>query len=229
MHNDPSPLHPSLFERLRRDPDILTLIEKADNVLATLGYTDHGRRHVTLVAVNAAKLLALLGYDRRESDLAAVAGLLHDIGNCAGREGHAAVGATMAYQLLTERGVTAADVADVMAAIGNHDETEGGLPVNPPGAALILADKADIHRTRVRGRNRDEFDVHDRANFAVIKADLSVDVQQKSILLSLTADHEVATPEEIADLFALRFEMCDAAARFLGCRFAVEVDGQTLP
>jgi uncharacterized protein len=228
MRNEPSPRHLSLFERLRRDADILTLVEKADNVLATLGYTDHGRRHVTLVAVTAAKVLTLLGYDRRESDLAAVAGLLHDIGNCAGREGHAAVGATMAYQLLTGRGVTAADVADVMAAIGNHDETEGGVPVNPPGAALILADKADIHRSRVRTRVVDAFDVHDRVNHAVTKSELHVRPEHKHIWLELAVDRSVAGIEDVADLFASRFEMSDSAAQFLNCRYSVTINGEAI-
>jgi putative nucleotidyltransferase with HDIG domain len=229
LRNEPSPLHPSLFEQLRRDPEIITLIEKADAVLAAMGYTDHGRRHVTLVAVNAGRLLSSLGYDRRECDLAASAALLHDIGNCAGRESHAAVGAAMAYQILTERGVPPADAADVMTAIGNHDEIEGGMPVSPASAALIIADKADIHRSRVRTRNPENFDIHDRVNYAVTKADLRVVRPQRRIILALEVDRQVATPEELADLFAVRFGMSEAAARFLGCRFDLEMNGHTQP
>jgi uncharacterized protein len=223
MRNEPSPLHPSLYERLRRDPEILTLIDKADAVLAALGYTDHGRRHVTLVAVNAARLLAALGHDLRTCDLAAAAALLHDIGNCAGREGHAAVGAAMSYRLLTERGVPAEDAADIMSAIGNHDENEQGVPVSAASAGLIIADKADIHRSRVRTRDREKFDVHDRVNFAVLKARLNVDATSRKTVLSLEIDETVAASKEISELFALRFSMSESAARFLGSDFSVDI------
>jgi metal-dependent HD superfamily phosphatase/phosphodiesterase len=216
------------FESLRRDAEILGLIDAADRVLAAMNYTDHGRRHVTLVAVSAARLLADLGHDARAQELAAVAGLLHDIGNVTGRNSHAAAGAVMAYPLLIARGFPLLDAAEVVAAIGNHDEIEQGVPVNAPGAALIIADKADIHRSRVRTTDPDAFDVHDRVNQSVTKAELGIDAAAKRIGLHLTADFEHATQAEIADIFALRFALSDAAAMFLGCAYAVTINDLSL-
>ena len=221
------PLHETLFARIRRDPEILTIVEKSDAVLAALGFTDHGRRHVTLVAITASKLLADLGYDAHAADLAAVSGFMHDIGNAVGRHNHAASGAVLAYKLLTARGVATADAADIMAAIGNHDELEHGVPVNPQSAALILADKADIHRSRVRTRDPEAFDVHDRVNFSVVKSHLDVDPRAKTIALRLTTDP--AEPSaDIAELFEERFALSDQAARFLGCAYDVFVNGRTV-
>ena len=228
MQTNVTPIRSSIFERLRRDPEILTLVDKADAVVAALGYTDHGRRHVTLVAVNAARLLSELGYDARLCDLAAVAGLMHDLGNCAGRQGHAASGAIFVYQLLVARGVEPADAATVMAAVGNHDEIEQGTAVDPTSAALIIADKADLHRSRVRTRRRDEFDVHDRVNFAITKADLRADAAAKRITLHLSADEQYARAGDILDLFSTRFAMSRGAAEYLGCSYAVTVNDEPI-
>ena len=216
------------FDELRQDPEIIALVEAANRMLAAMNYTDHGRRHVTLVARTAARILEQLGYDDATQDLAAIAALLHDIGNIAGRNTHAASGATMAYALLAARGFTVADAADVAAAIGNHDESEHGTPVNVHGAALIIADKADIHRSRVRTRQVEEFDVHDRVNHAVTHARIEADAQTKHIALDLTADLVSATLAEIIEIFENRFEMSAAAARFLGCTYAVSVNGERL-
>lgn len=228
MQSHVTPLHPSLFDTLRKDPEILTLIEKSDAALAAMGYTDHGRRHVTLVATNAARLLARLRYDARTSDIAAVAALLHDIGNCAGRHGHASAGATLAYQLLVTRGIPPADAADIMAAIGNHDEIEQGVIVSVPCAALVLADKADIHRSRVRSRNPQDFDAHDRANYAVTSAQLDADPKTKRITLRLVADSTFAATAEFIELFGARFAMSESAAHFLGCSYGVEINGEVV-
>jgi metal-dependent HD superfamily phosphatase/phosphodiesterase len=216
------------FESLRRDPEILGLVDAADRTLGAMNYTDHGRRHVTLVAVNGAKLLGELKSDERLQELAAVAGLLHDIGNVVGRNTHAAAGAVMAYPLLVARGFSVEDAAEVVAAIGNHDETERGVPVNAVCAALIIADKADIHRSRVRTRDPEAFDVHDRVNHAVTKAELETDAVRKQISLRLSADFAFADQLEIADIFALRFALSDAAARLLGCTYTVTINGAHL-
>ena len=184
MQTNVTPLRNSLFERLRHDPEILTLIDRSDAVLATLGYTDHGRRHATVVALSGSRILAALGYDAHRCDLAAVAGFTHDLGNCAGRLGHASSGAVFVYQLLLARDVTVADAATIMTAIANHDEEEQGAAVDSVSAALIVADKADIHRSRVRTRDPEQFDVHDRVNFAVTKADLDVRSASKEIVLA---------------------------------------------
>jgi len=225
MHNGSTHHDLILFDSLRRDPEILGLIERADAVLGAMGYTDHGRRHVTLVGVTAARLLTTLGHDRRAADLAAVAGLLHDIGNVEGREGHAAAGAAMAYTMLVERGVAEEDAAAVRIAVESHDEVEGGSATTITSAALIVADKADIHRSRVRTRKPEDFDIHDRVNYAVIKSHLQVDAQPQHIGLGLDVDHSVAEGAEIVELFEERFALSDAAARFLGCSYAVAVNG----
>ena len=228
MRPNVNPLRSSRFDQLRHDPDILTLIDRADAVVAAMGYTDHGRRHVTLVGVNASRILAALGHDERLCDLAAVAGLLHDLGNCAGRHGHASAGAVFVYHLLVARGLAVSDAAIVMSAIGNHDEVEQGAPVDAPSAALIIADKADIHRSRVRTRRREDFDIHDRVNYAITKADLNVDAAAKAITLDLTADQEYALPGDILDLFSSRFAMSHSAAQFLGCSYGVRVNNESI-
>jgi putative nucleotidyltransferase with HDIG domain len=215
-----------LFDQLRRDPHVLALVTKADEAMAQLGYTDHGRRHVHLVAVTAARVLSTLGHDEQECDLAAVAGLLHDIGNVDGRDRHAAVGAAMAYELLLERGVSNAAAAVVRDAVANHDEVEGGEPVSPPSAALIVADKADIHRSRVRTSKPEEFDIHDRVNFAVTKSRLDVHAKRKRIELKLAVENAVASAEEVSELFAARFAMSGSAAGFLGCAYNVDINGK---
>lgn len=221
-------LRSPLFERLRHDPEILELIDRADAVVAAMGYTDHGRRHVTLVAVNAARVLQQLGHDAHECDLAAVSGLLHDLGNCAGRQGHASSGAIFVYQLLRARGIPPADAAIVMTAIGNHDEVELGTPVDAPSAALILADKADIHRSRVRTRRREDFDIHDRVNYSIQKATLDVDAAAKAVSLRLVADKDYAEPGDIVDLFSSRFAMSRSAAELLGCSYRVIVNDEAI-
>jgi len=223
----PPPGGLALFEQLRRDPDVMALVMKADEAVATLGFTDHGRRHVNLVAVTAARVLSTLGHDESDCDLAAVAGLLHDIGNVEGREGHAAAGAQMSYRLLRERGVASASASIVADAIANHDEVEGGSPVTLPSAALIVADKADIHRSRVRTRDRQEFDIHDRVNFAVVKSRLHVHSGDKRIELMLAVDDSVASGDEVTELFGLRFAMSGFAANFLGCSYVVDINGRS--
>jgi uncharacterized protein len=228
MHGNVTPLRSSLFERLRRDEDILTLIDTADAVLGALGYTDHGRRHATLVAVNASRVLATLGHDAHACDLAAVAGLMHDVGNCAGRPSHAAAGAVFVYQLLVARGVEVADAATIMAAIGNHDENEQGAAFDAVSASLIVADKADIHRSRVRTRRPQDFDVHDKVNHAVTKAELEAHAAAKAITLSLTCDLNIASPTDILDLFSLRFAMSRSAASVLGCTYTVIVNDEPI-
>lgn len=228
MHHNVTPLRSSLFERLRHDSDILTLIDQADAVLAALGYTDHGRRHATLVAVNASRVLATLGYDAHTCDLAAVAGLMHDVGNCAGRPSHASAGAVFVYQLLVSRNVNVADAAVVMAAVGNHDENAQGAAVDPVSAALIIADKADIHRSRVRTRRPEDFDIHDKVNYAVTKAELEAHAAAKALTLSLTCDVSLASPTDILDLFSLRFAMSRSAATVLGCTYTVVVNDEPI-
>ena len=227
-HHNVTPLRSSLFERLRRDPEILVLIDQADAVLAALGYTDHGRRHATLVATNASRVLATLGHDAHTCDLAAVAGLLHDLGNCAGRPSHASAGAVFVYQLLVAREVSVSDAATIMSAVGNHDENEHGTAVDAVSAALIVADKADIHRSRVRTRRMEDFDVHDKVNYAVTKAELEAHAAGQALALSLVCDLAYAGPTDILDLFSARFAMSRSAAAVLGCTYTVVVNDEPI-
>lgn len=228
MQTNVTPLRSSLFEQLRHDTEILALIDRADEVLGALGYTDHGRRHATLVGIHASRLLASLGYDAHYCDLAAVAGLTHDLGNCAGRPSHAAAGAVFVYTLLVKRGVKVEDAATIMTAVGNHDENEQGAAVDAVSAALIIADKADIHRSRVRTRRPEDFDLHDRVNYAVTHAELEVVGASKQIALRLTADTNFATAADILDLFNARFAMSKSAAAVLDCSYSVVVNGDTI-
>jgi uncharacterized protein len=224
MQTNIKPLRSLLFERLRQDPEILKLIDHADTALGALGYTDHGRRHATVVALGASRLLATLGHTAHDCDLAAVAGLMHDLGNCAGRPTHAAAGAVFVYQLLIARGVSVADAAIIMTAVANHDENAQGAAVDAVSAGLIIADKADIHRSRVRTRDVNDFDVHDRVNYAITHADLNVDAAGKEIVLRLTADPNFAEAVDVLDLFNVRFAMSRSAAAMLGCTYGVVVN-----
>ncbi len=228
MSSKIAPLRSSLFERLRADTEMMTLIERADDVLASLGYTDHGRRHATLVGMTASRLLASLGYDARTCDLAAVAGLTHDLGNCAGRQNHASAGALFVYHLLLARGVSVEDASTVMIAVANHDENEAGAAVDPVSAALIIADKADMHRSRVRTRRLEEFDDHDRANYAVTAAALDVAAARKAIDLRLSLETQYAEPADLVKLFGQRFVMSRDAAAVLGCAYNVHANGAVI-
>ena len=154
------------YEQIRRDEEIRTYIEKADTALAVLGYTEHNQAHVCRVAEEAGRILALLGHSQKEVELAKIAGYMHDIGNVVNRHDHCQSGAVMAFSLLRDRGFDARDIADIITAIGNHDEG-AGTPVSAIAAALIIADKSDVRRSRVRNNDRSTFDIHDRVNYSV--------------------------------------------------------------
>jgi hypothetical protein len=153
---------------------------------------------------------------------------MHDVGNCAGRPSHASAGAVFVYQLLVSRNVEVADAAIVMSAVGNHDENAQGAAVDPVSAALIVADKADIHRSRVRTRRPEDFDIHDKVNYAVTKAELEAHAAAKALTLSLTCDVSLASPTDILDLFSLRFAMSRSAAKVLACTYTVVVNGEPI-
>lgn len=222
------------YEQIKNDEEIKILIETVERQLVELGYTEHGLRHVCLVSETAARILRDLGYSERECELAKIAGYMHDIGNAVNRNDHAHTGAQIAYNLLKERGMDLKEAAEIMMAIGNHDE-QTGTAVSPVSAALILADKADVHRTRVRAANRSRFDIHDRVNYAVEEAKIEVvDTPehyhncQKEVILRLTIDTEICPVIKYFEIFLQRMLMCKNAASYLGIWFHLEINGTTL-
>ncbi|HVP14423.1 MAG TPA: HD domain-containing protein [Terriglobales bacterium] len=226
--NGEAPASPAVtFEMVRDNPRVKSFIRSADSALAEIGYTEHGERHVGLVAHIAYNTLKRLGHPDREAELAAIAGYLHDIGNAVNREVHAQTGAVMAMRILTDMGMPDEEVVQVMGAIGNHHETDGSA-ISAVAAAVILGDKSDVHRTRVRNPDMIKFDVHDRVNYAVEKSFLNVDESRKEITLELTIDTKISQVMEYFEIFMTRMLACRKAALFLGTSFGLTVNGNRL-
>lgn len=215
------------FEEIEKNETIRAYISKADESLVALGYTEHSFAHVTHVAAMAGYLLETLGYDAHTVELAKIAGYLHDIGNLVNRIEHSQSGAVMAFQILTSLGFGAEDVATIVTAIGNHDEGTA-FPVNGVAAALILADKTDVRRSRVRGRDTIRFDIHDRVNWAVERSDLDLDKEQKTLTLRIQLDTTVCPVMDYFEIFLERMLLCRKAAEYFQLSFRLEVNGQTL-
>mgnify|MGYP001033290400 FL=1 len=214
---------PLTFNEIRNNPVIITYIRKANEYLGVLGFTEHGFRHTELVAVTARRILLELGYSAREAELAAIAGYLHDIGNIVERTHHYFIGALMAMNILRELGMEEKEIAEVAAAIGNHDERYGH-PVNNISAAVILADKADVHRSRVRNRDFATFDIHDRVNYAAEESELELDPVKRVITLKLKIDTRISRVMEYFEIFLSRMMLCRRAADFLRARFALVIN-----
>jgi len=210
-----------------KDPEVRALIGQADKQLETLGYTEHGQRHSRLVAKDAQATLVALERDGRLGELAAIAGYLHDVGNVVNRDQHERSSALIAREVLLRLGMGYEETAVVMAAIGNHHE-EGGNPVSEVSAALILADKADVHRSRVRNPAFIKFDIHDRVNYAVRRSQLDVDREGKRITLRLRIDTSIAPVMEYFEIFLSRMLISRRAADFLHCHFGLEINGSRL-
>lgn len=206
---------------------VKTFITLADRYLGELGYTEHGFRHAGLVGKIAYNVLHRLDFDDRMCELGAVAGYLHDMGNFVSRTMHSQTGAAITYDLLRDIGFPYGEVGVILAAIGNHEE-EFGHPVNPVGAALIVADKSDVHRSRVRVKDPQLFDIHDRVNHAVEYSFLRVDADARTLTLELTVDTEIAGVMEYFEIFLSRMVMCRRAAEFLGCEFKIDINGTKL-
>ena len=211
------------YRKLRCDPEILGLIRMADRYLETIGYTDHGMGHVARVSQRAWRLLRDLGAPRREAELAAVAGLLHDIVNMIHRQGHPQASALMAFPLLRERGMPTEEIAVVLGAIANHDE-DNGEPISNPGAALILADKSDVLRSRVRNPQMINFDIHDRVNYAAKRSELKVERDKHLITLTLEIDTRISQVMEYFEIFMSRMRISRRAANFLNCDFQLIIN-----
>ena len=218
------------FDIVRSDPEVAALVERANENLGVLGYTEHGVRHVTLVSRIARNVLRHLGYDQQHQELASISGYLHDIGNVISRYDHAHTGAILARDILNRLGMPPKDVAIVMGAIGSHGDDSGrlGEAVHPVGAALILADKSDVHRSRVRNPEPASFDQHDRVNYASQSSFLRVDELNKTITLELSIDTTVAQVMHYFEIFLPRMLMSRRASEFLGCQFHITINSVEL-
>lgn len=214
------------YEQIRQDEDIKVYIRQADASLGALGYTEHSFAHVVKVAEMAAAILLELGYSEREAELARIAGYLHDIGNVINRVDHAQSGAVMAFRILDNMGADAEDIATIVTAIGNHDESTA-FPVNPIAAALIIADKTDVRYTRVRNIDRASFDIHDSVNFAVKESKLTYK-KGEHITLTLTIDTKECVVMDYFEIFLGRMKLCRKAADSLGLEFRLNINGQQL-
>lgn len=215
------------YEELRKNEDIRTYIREADKALEALGFTEHSFAHVTMVSKGAGDLLSSLGYDDHTVELCKIAGFMHDIGNLVNRADHSQSGAIIAFRILDSLGMPAADIATVVSAIGNHDEGSG-TPVSAVAAALILADKGDVRRSRVRNFDMATFDIHDRVNYSVTSSELSLSNDKKHIDLHLTIDTEISPVMSYFEIFLGRMIMCKKAAEHLGCAFRLYVNDQQL-
>jgi metal-dependent HD superfamily phosphatase/phosphodiesterase len=212
------------YESVRNHPEVLALLAKGNQDLGVLGYTDHSTAHTALVADRAAYILRRLGFSEREQELARIAGFMHDIGNAINRKNHAEYGALLANDILKNLGMELEDRIIVVSAIGNHDESTGGAK-DPVSAALILADKTDVRRNRVRTQQPEKFDIHDRVNYAVTGSSLKVEPDEHKISLNLQVDESICTMYEYFDIFLGRMMMCRGAAEMLGAKFRLTVNG----
>jgi metal-dependent HD superfamily phosphatase/phosphodiesterase len=215
------------LNKLKKDIEVITYIAQADKYLAIIGYTEHGSRHARLVAKNAENILLELGYDERIAELAAIAGYLHDIGNVISRDRHEQISAIIARDILIRLGLPTKEIAEVISAIGNHHE-EGGSPISAISSALILADKADVHRSRVRNPEFVKFDIHDRVNFAVKRSTLTMNKKDKRIIFDLTVDTNIAPVMEYFEIFLSRMLISRKAADFLQCKFELVINDNKL-
>ena len=213
------------YEDITKNSSIRTYIEEADRSLLALGSTEHSFAHVTTVATRVEYILKTLGADERSIELGKIAGYLHDIGNLVNRVDHSQSGAIMAFRLLDKMGFDPKEIALITTAIGNHDEGTG-VPVNSIAAALIIADKSDVRRTRVRNRDISTFDIHDRVNYSVTKTDLSIDPEKKEILLKLSINTEICTITDYFEIFLERMMLCRKSAEILGTTFKLTVNGR---
>lgn len=214
------------LEMIRANCEFRRLIEVANANLECMGYTEHGLRHVGYVSKTTANILRALDYDARTVELGAIAGWIHDIGNVINRKHHGLTGATLAYDALSRMHMDVQEIATIVAAIGNHEE-EMGLPVNPVSAALIIADKSDAHRSRVRKATYDEHDIHDRVNMAIVRNYLVVDREQRKIRLVIYMN-DLSSTMEYMQIYMSRILLCEKAAQFLGCVFELVINGAVI-
>ena len=212
------------YKDILQNKEVKSLLKKGNDNLGMLGYTDHSEKHCASVAKRAGMILKKFGYSEHEIELAEIAGALHDIGNAINRKNHGEDGAILAYSLLEKLDIPLTDRCIIVSAIGNHDESTGGA-VDAVSAALILADKTDVRRNRVRNEEKSGFNKHDRVNYAVTNATVKVNVQKRSITLNLQIDEDICTMYEYFEIFLGRMMMCRKAAELLGAKFKLTANG----
>ena len=215
------------YEEIRNNPTIRTYIQKADQSLAALGFTEHSFAHVTRVAEMAGYILTTLGYPERTVEIAKIAGYLHDMGNLVNRVDHSQSGAVMAFRILDNLGFDPEEIATIVTAIGNHDEGTG-VPVDEVAAALTLADKSDVRRSRVRNQDIQNFDIHDRVNYSVTKSELKINEAHTLIKLKLSVDTRFGSVMDYFEIFMGRMILCRKAAEKLGLQFKLMINEQQL-
>ena len=215
------------LDDVKQNEKIAELIAKSDEYLGVIGYTEHGNRHCSLAASIAYNIMIRLGKGEKRAQLAAIAGYLHDMGNVINRDYHAQIASVMAMSILTEMGMAFSDIVEIIAAIGNHDEKDGS-PISDICAAVILADKSDVHQSRVRSTEFLKIDIHDRVNWAAKSSFLRVDDVKKKVVLEIKIDTSVSSVMEYFEIFLSRMTVCRRAAEFLGLKFELEINGQKL-
>lgn len=215
------------YRQIRKNEEINALIEKGNDILKELGYTEHSKKHAVRTAETAGKILRELGYGRHKVELARIAGYMHDIGNSINRNDHAHSGAILAYQILKETDISYRDILTVMTAVGHHDEKTGAA-VDEVSAALILADKTDVRRNRVQNPNPAAFDIHDRVNYAALSSRLLISKEKSVIQMELELDDSICTVMDYFEIFLQRMTMCKRAAECLRCRFKLTANGSKL-
>ena len=219
-------MKPDITE-IRKDREINLLIEKGNEVLRELGYTEHSRKHAAKAAETAGMILKELGYKKRNIELAKIAGYMHDIGNSVNRHDHAHSGAILAYGILKERNMELEQILTVTAAIGHHDEGTG-TAIDPVSAALILADKTDVRRNQVQNPNKAKFDIHDRVNYAALSSSLKIDQEKRLIQMNLELDDSICSLMDYFEIFLNRMILCRKAAEKLGLQFKLMINEQQL-
>lgn len=215
------------YEEVTKSEAIRTYIIRADESLVALGFTEHSFAHVVHVANTAGYILETMGFDERTVELAKIAGYLHDIGNLVNRKDHSQSGAVMAWSILNDMGCEPSEIATIVTAIGNHDEGTG-VPVNAVAAALILADKADVRRSRVRNNDISTFDIHDRVNYSVKKSVLKINEEKTIVKLKLSVDTQYGSVMDYFEIFMGRMILCRKAAEKLGLQFKLIINEQQL-
>ncbi len=215
------------YKYIKQNPDIMEYIRRSDKTLESMGYTEHSFSHVERVASTSAMILETLGYDERTVELVKIASMMHDIGNVINRIDHAQSGAVMAFRLLDNLSMPADEICSIISAIGNHDEGTG-QPLDPISAAMIIGDKTDVRRSRVRNTDLLTFDIHDRVNYAVELSKVNFNEDKSSIILELQIDTKISSIMEYFEIFMNRMLLCRRASEFLGVRFEMIVNGSKI-
>ncbi len=215
------------YQKIVKNKEIKQYIEKGNQILNVFGYNDHSTKHTLLVADRAGLIMEKFGYPEHETELARIAGYMHDIGNAVNRKAHAEYGAVLAGELLKQTELSVEDRITVVSAIAHHDESTGGA-YDAVSAALIIADKTDVRRNRVTQEDRTKFDKHDRVNYAVTDSTLKINIKKMQISLNLQIDESICTMYEYFDIFLGRMQMCRQAAAFFGAEFRLTANGSKI-